>query len=139
MHKDRLVVSDDFLLDLENMEVLWHFVKFFTADGIDQGSLSSSISSDQTVFTASGELDSGINEKLFGPSDESNSWQPDVLDIEIIFVVHNSWWWDTFLGGDEVIDLFIDSSLLLGLSGNNLVSLLVLPVDQCLVLFYDWF
>ena len=65
MEKNALVVTNNLLLNLEDVEVLWHVVDFLTTDGVDESSLTGSISTNESVFTASGELDGGINEELF--------------------------------------------------------------------------
>lgn len=71
--QNALLVTDDFLLDLEDMKVLGHAVELLSANGVDEGGLSGSVSSNETVLAASGEFNSGVDEQLQGASDQGDT------------------------------------------------------------------
>jgi hypothetical protein len=109
------------------MDVLWHFINFFSADGIDESGLSSSVSSNQTVLSTFGEFDSCIFNKKLVSSGNGNSRKMNIGLVALRFVVHNTWWWNLLLGGDLGIDLCFDSGLLGVFSLSKLFILLFHP------------
>ena len=117
------------------MQILWQSLDLLPADGVDQGGLSSSVSADETVLAAPGELDGGVHQKLFGASNNGHAWAPDVLDIVVGFVVDNARRRDFLLGLKQAVDFILDLSSFLLFSLLSLLQFLEL-VRGHLFLFF---
>ena len=126
------LVSWDFLLDLQNMEVLGHSLNLSSAHGINKTCLTNTVSSNESVLSASRESKDCAVKQSFTSNDECHTWREEVSLRVSSLIMNDFRWWNSFLGCDEFVNLSVESVFVFLLL---LLLLLVLLLDPSLLVF----
>jgi len=108
----RLVIANDFLLDLEDVKILRHFLDLFTAKCVDQCRLTNTISTNKSIFSSSREANNGLIQESLSTGNHGDIRKVKVCPTLVTLVVKNSWWWNSLFGCHEFFDLLVQCILI---------------------------
>lgn len=91
MIKNTHIISDYFLLDLQDVNVFRKLIYFFPANRINECCFTDTISPYQTIFSSSCQFYSCVLKECFSSNNDCDVWTKYICLTLILFIMHNSW------------------------------------------------